>query len=67
METGPKGIEQLLEMTGLDSGRLNAVLTLMELKGIIKKLPGKHTRSNGPINGGKYGKKTSCGRVSSKG
>lgn len=41
LETGPKGIEQLLEMTGLDSGRLNAVLTLMELKGIIKKLPGK--------------------------
>ncbi|HZK35172.1 MAG TPA: DNA-processing protein DprA [Bacillota bacterium] len=40
LETGEKGVEELLQLTGLDSGRLNAVLTLMELKGIIKKLPG---------------------------
>lgn len=38
---GEKGIEELIRLTKLDSGRLNSVLTLMEIKGIIKQLPGK--------------------------
>ncbi|HOB20108.1 MAG TPA: DNA-processing protein DprA [Candidatus Atribacteria bacterium] len=38
---GEKGIEELIQLTKLDSGRLNSVLTLMEIKGIIKQIPGK--------------------------
>lgn len=36
-----KGLEELIQLTKLPVGQLNGILTLMEIKGIIKKLPGK--------------------------
>ena len=41
LEDGEKGVEELIQKTGIDIGRLNAVLTIMEIKGIIKQIPGK--------------------------
>jgi DNA processing protein len=36
-----KGLEELIQITKMPPGQLNGVLTLMEIKGIIKQLPGK--------------------------
>jgi len=36
-----KGLEELIQITKLPPGQLNGILTLMEIKGIIKQLPGK--------------------------
>lgn len=41
LEEGAKGLDELLDATGLEAGRLHAALTLMEIKGIIKQNPGK--------------------------
>lgn len=41
LEEGAKGLDELLNATGLEAGRLQAALTLMEIKGIIKQNPGK--------------------------
>lgn len=41
LEDGNKGLEELIQITNLPPGRLNATLTLMEIKGIIKQIPGK--------------------------
>ena len=41
LEDGEKGLEELIQITNLPPGQLNAVLTLMEIKGIIKQIPGK--------------------------
>jgi DNA processing protein len=41
LEDGEKGLEELIQITNLPVGRLNATLTLMEIKGIIKQIPGK--------------------------
>jgi DNA processing protein len=41
LEDGEKGLEELIQATNLPVGRLNATLTLMEIKGIIKQIPGK--------------------------
>ena len=40
LQTGEKTIEQLAEKTGLKIGKLNANLTMLEIKGLVKKLPG---------------------------
>lgn len=36
-----KGFEELIQITNLPVGQLNGILTLLEIKGIIKQLPGK--------------------------
>lgn len=41
LQDGNKDMEELINITSLEPGRLNAVLTMMEIKGIIKQLPGK--------------------------
>lgn len=41
LEDGQKGLEDLIRITNMPPGQLNAVLTLMEIKGIIKQIPGK--------------------------
>ena len=41
LEDGEKGLEELIQITNLPPGQLNAILTFMEIKGIIKQLPGK--------------------------
>ena len=41
LEEGPRGFEELICITGFDPGCLNAVLTVLEIKGIIKQNPGK--------------------------
>ena len=41
LEDGEKGLEDLIQTTKMPPGQLNGVLTLMEIKGIIKQLPGK--------------------------
>lgn len=40
LEDGEKQLEELAAITGFDIGRLNAILTLLEMKGIVKQLPG---------------------------
>jgi len=41
LEDGEKGLEDLIQTTRMPPGQLNGVLTLMEIKGIIRQLPGK--------------------------
>ena len=41
LEDGEKGLEDLIQATQMDPGQLNGVLTFMEMKGIIRQLPGK--------------------------
>jgi DNA processing protein len=41
LEDGEKGFEDLVLLTKIEPGQLNGILTLMEIKGVIKKLPGK--------------------------
>jgi len=41
LEDGEKQLEELVRITGLDAGRISAMLTMLEIKGIIKQLPGK--------------------------
>jgi DNA processing protein len=41
LHDGEKGLEDLIQITQMEPGQLNGVLTLMEIKGIIKQLPGK--------------------------
>lgn len=38
----PVSLEQLLDQTGLDPGELSAELMMLEIKGFVKTLPGKH-------------------------
>lgn len=40
LENGEKSIEQLIELTGFKVSKLYSSLTLLEIKGIIKQLPG---------------------------
>ena len=40
LQTGEKTIEQLAEKTGIPIGKLNANLTMLEIKGLVKQLPG---------------------------
>ena len=42
LEQGEKTIEQLIEITGIKVGKLNANLTMLEIKGIVKQLPGNY-------------------------
>lgn len=41
LEEGEKHLEELASITNMDIAKLNAVLTMMEIKGIVKQLPGK--------------------------
>jgi len=41
LEDGEKCLEELIQITRLPAGQLNGLLTLMEIKGIIRQLPGK--------------------------
>jgi DNA processing protein len=41
LEDGEKGLEELIHITQMPAGQLNGVLTLMEIRGIIRQLPGK--------------------------
>ena len=41
LHDGEKGLEELIHITQMEPGQLNGVLTIMEIKGIIKQLPGK--------------------------
>jgi len=40
LEDGEKLLEELAAITGFDIGKLNAILTVLEMKGIVKQLPG---------------------------
>ena len=40
LENGEKTIEQLVELTGFQIGKLNANLTMLEIRGVVKQLPG---------------------------
>ncbi|WP_414481114.1 DNA-processing protein DprA [Caldicoprobacter sp.] len=40
LEDGEKLLEELAAITGFDIAKLNAILTLLEMKGIVKQLPG---------------------------
>ncbi|MBM7581248.1 DNA processing protein [Caldicoprobacter guelmensis] len=40
LEDGEKQLEELAAITGFEIGKLNAILTLLEMKGIVKQLPG---------------------------
>ncbi len=40
LEDGEKLLEELAAITGFEIGKLNAILTILEMKGIIKQLPG---------------------------
>ncbi len=41
LEGGEKQLEELIKITGIEISKLNAILTVLEMKGIIKQLPGK--------------------------
>ncbi len=41
LEEGAKSLDALIILTGMEPGRLQAALTLLEIKGIIKQNPGK--------------------------
>ena len=41
LHDGEKPFEDLIHITQIEPGQLNGVLTMMEIKGIIKQLPGK--------------------------
>ena len=41
LEEGEKHIEELASITNMDIAKLNAILTMMEIKGLVKQLPGK--------------------------
>ena len=38
---GPRLVDDVIAETGLTTGRLLGILTMLELKGIVKRLPGK--------------------------
>lgn len=40
LETGEKSFEELIELTKMETKNLNPLLTLLEIKGVIKQLPG---------------------------
>ncbi|MFY9279812.1 MAG: DNA-processing protein DprA [Caldicoprobacterales bacterium] len=41
LQEGERHLEELSKITKLDINRLNAVLTMLEVKGIVKQMPGK--------------------------
>lgn len=41
LKEGPRLVDDVIAETGLTTGKLLAVLTMLELKGILKRLPGK--------------------------
>lgn len=41
LEDGEKHLEELASITNMDIAKLNAVLTMLEIKGVVKQLPGK--------------------------
>ncbi len=40
LRQGPSDLDELVERTGMSAGEANALLVMMEIKGIVKKLPG---------------------------
>ncbi len=42
IQAQPVHVDSLRDLSGLSAGELNSLLTIMELKGIIKQLPGKY-------------------------
>ena len=41
LESGERLVDDVIAETGLTTGKLLAILTMLELKGVIKRLPGK--------------------------
>lgn len=44
LESGERLVDDMIAQTGLSTGKLLAVLTMLEIKGIIERLPGKRVR-----------------------
>jgi len=42
LQTGERLVDDVIAETGLTTGKLLAALTMLELKGLIRRLPGKH-------------------------
>ena len=42
LKDGPRLVDDVIAETGLTTGRMLAGMTMLELKGILKRLPGKH-------------------------
>ena len=40
LEDGEKHLEELVAITGFDVAKLNAILTILEMKGVVKQLSG---------------------------
>ena len=40
LEHGEKQLEELVAITGFEVSKLNAILTILEMKGVVKQLPG---------------------------
>ena len=38
----PKHIDRIMKESGLAAGRLSAILVMLELKGVVSQVPGKH-------------------------
>ena len=41
LQKGPRLVDDVIAETGLTTGKLLGTLTMLELKGIVKRLPGK--------------------------
>ena len=41
LKNGERLVDDVIAETGLSTGRILAVLTMLELKGVIRRLPGK--------------------------
>ena len=41
LKNGERQVDQVIAETGMTTGRLLAALTILELKGVVRRLPGK--------------------------
>ena len=41
LDTEPRLVDEVIAETGLTTGKLLAAMTMLELKGILRRLPGK--------------------------
>jgi len=42
LSSGQRLVDDVIAETGLTTGKMLALLTMLELKGVVKRLPGKH-------------------------
>ena len=42
LKSGPRLVDDVIAETGLTTGKVLALLTILELKGVLRRLPGKH-------------------------